>query len=118
MANKLAVVKYTPPGILDTVELADTISGNYVAGGDTLNLNPSTFTDPNGVGIVGYPDAVPSRAVRVVVNNADGYYAQVVPGTTLAGFKLQWFTSEGNELAAGAYPAGITGAQVHIYVPV
>jgi hypothetical protein len=117
MANSSAVTAYTPPGTPDTVELAVTPSGNYAAGGDTINLNPSAFRDPNGVGVLGQPLSVPTRRVRVVANNAGGYYPQFVPGATLATSKLQWFAPGGAEVAAGAYPAAITGAQVTVYLP-
>lgn len=117
MANSLAVNRYTPPGTPDTVELAVTPSGDYVTDGDALNLDPSTFEDPNGIGVLGQPLNVPVGKVTVDVENADGYYAQIVPAATLAAFKLLWFSTEGTQLAAGAYPAAITGAQIVIRLP-
>lgn len=117
MANSLAVDRYTPPGVPDTVEMTDTISGNYVAGGDALSLAPSAFKDPNGLGVVGYPDAVPVTPVQVDSNNAGGYYPEVIPAATLAGFKLKWYAPGGAEVGAGAYPAAIIAAQVKVRVP-
>jgi hypothetical protein len=48
-----------------------------------------------------------------------GMIAQVVPGTTLATYKLQMFPSGGNqgvELSAGAYAAGILAGYFIIQV--
>lgn len=117
MANKLTVLRYTPPGTPDTAELGVTPSGNYVAGGDLMNLNPSAFTDPNGVGVLGEPLAVPKTPPAVDVENAAGYYAEIVIGATLAAFKLQWFQPGGAEVAAGAYPAQILAAVAKIRMP-
>jgi len=95
------------------------LTGNYTLGGDTLNLNPSSFGDPNGIGLLGYPDHVPGIAPTVFSQNFTGayqlYQASVVPGTTLGNFKLQ-IASGGVELGAGAYPAGLLNQYVILEV--
>jgi hypothetical protein len=113
------VLKYSPPGVPDRVFLKGIFTGNYALGGDTFNLNPSSYTDPNGKGVLGYPDTVPSVTPAVFAQNFTGAYALyqaiVVPGTTLANFKIQ-IMSGGAELGAGAYPAGILNQSVILEV--
>jgi hypothetical protein len=112
MALTENVMKYSPAGVPDRLFLQCVLSGNYVLGGDTLNLNPSAFKDPNGVGLLGYPDSVPKINPSIFSTNFTGAYAlyeaNVVPGATLGTFKVQ-FASGGVELGAGAYPAGMFG---------
>lgn len=114
-----AVLKYSPAGVPDHLFLKCTFTANYTTGGDTLNLNPSAFTDPNGNGILGYPDSVPSVTPSVFSKNFTGAYslsdAYVIPGATLGTFKIQLATG-GVELAAGAYPAGILNQSVTLEV--
>lgn len=117
MANATAIQKYTSQFSPQFALVKVTRSGNYVAGGDTVNLNSSALTDPNGIGVLGYPLAVPKTPIAVDSEYDDGYYAQVVAGATLATFKIQYFTSEGNELAAGAYPAAILNGTIVLRVP-
>jgi hypothetical protein len=113
------VLKYSPPGVPDRLFLQLVFTGAYATGGDTLNLNPSAFKDPNGVGILGYPDVVPKVAPSVFSQNFTGayalYQAQVVPGATLGTFKVQ-IASGGVELGAGAYPAGILNQSITLEV--
>ena len=46
-----------------------------------------------------------------------GYYAQIVAGATLATFKIQYFASEGAELAQAAYPAAILNGSLVLRIP-
>ena len=114
------VSKYSPAGVPDTLFLQLVFTGLYTTGGDNLNLNPSAFKDPNGKGILGYPQDVPKEGVSVFSQNFTGAYAlyeaQVVQGTTLANFKVQ-IQSGGVELGAGAYPAGILNQSIVVEVP-
>ena len=104
----LAVVKYSPSVNPDRVFLAATVTGNYAQGGDVLNLNPATWTDPKMLGIVGLEvGRVPPVAPAPFEENLGGYYAEVVPGTTQSNFMTKFFAPGGAELAAGAYPAAI-----------
>ena len=113
------VVKYSPAGVPDRLFLQLVFTNNYATGGDALNLNPSAFKDPNGKGILGYPDKVPTEGVSVFSQNFTGAYAlytaTVVPGTTLGTFKVQIATG-GVELGAGAYPAGILNQSIVVEV--
>lgn len=114
----LAIVKHSPVTNPDRVFLAATVSDNYVTGGDTLNLTPSSWTDPTGKGVVG-PD--PGGPVLVPPSpfeeNLGGYYCAAVPGTSLAAYKLKFYAPGGAELAAGAYPAAITGGNLVLELP-
>lgn len=116
MAISLSVLKYSPAVNPDRVFLKVAFSGNYVTGGDTLNLTPDSWTDPNGLGLIGEPSAPPTVAPGVFSASLDGAYAQVVPGTTLATYKLQCFEAGGTEVPAGAYPAGFTGGSAVLEV--
>ena len=117
MANAVAIQRYTPKGIPDFALIKVSRSGNYVAGGDIVNLNPGTWTDPNGVGILGYPLNVPKLPIAVDSEADQGYIATIVPGATLAAFKIQYWSAEGVELGAGAYPAAISGGSLVLRVP-
>lgn len=107
-----------------------TLSGSYVQGlaigvaGETLAFNSATNTVkgarpkiPNG-GATG--QLVPATDIEVsAVPN--GYAAQVelnAVSPTAANYVMRIFSSSGTELAAGAYPAGLTGAPMVIEVAV
>jgi len=88
-------------------------SGNYATGGDTLDLSQvaglATSLAPDNVDIVsaGSPGS--------------GWIYGFVPGTNLSNNKMQVFGQSGSqgsataltELAAGAYPAGVTGDKIN-----
>ena len=82
--------------------LIATASGNYVTGGDTGNLQAITPNISQMDARIGYPGNIKHSEV---CNAPDGYTANLIPGATLATWKLQIFASDGTELAAGAYPA-------------
>jgi len=81
-------------------------SGNYATGGDTVNL--TSILNPNNItnAVAGYPGRITEPIVKQF---AGGYVAELIPGTTLANWKLKIFSAPATELAAGAYPAAITG---------
>lgn len=90
-------------------------SGSYVSGGDTLNFNTASGTQ-GGMGA----DAIKSASLPtfsvileapVAGTPGSGYTYLYSPGTSQANGKVQLFAG-GTELAAGAYPAGVTGAVV------
>ena len=92
-----------------------TASGNYATGGDTLNL--ATATNPNNRtnGSFGYPGKIDDYEVETCPT---GFVAELIPGTNLTNWKLK-FSYTGAalsgalaELAAGAYPAAITGGVI------
>lgn len=115
MALAVSILKYSGEVDPDTVYLKVVPSGAYASGGDTLNLNPGTWSDPAGKGVIGSPLNPPAvnptvEAVVAMTGVGLGSTAQVVPSTALATYKLQIFPSGGNqgvELGAGNYAAGI-----------
>jgi len=87
-------------------------SGNYVAGGDTVNF--TLLTAPLGMSdaLVGYPGTITDFRV---ISAPAGYEGKLIKGTTLANWKLkvlQGGAAVSNPLAeipAAAYPGGVTG---------
>lgn len=118
MSIAVAVAKYSPAVNPDRVLLKLTFSNNYTQTGDTLNLNPASWSDPNGVGVIGNPLNPPSinpSGYSTTFTGADlGGTVTVVPGTTLATYKLQVFAPGGAELSTGAYPAGVEAGNAFI----
>jgi hypothetical protein len=79
-------------------------SGNYVTGGDTVNL--ASLLNP---GFIGDANFGSNNITDFAVEQCPaGYGAELIPGTTLANWKLKIFTTANTELAAAAYPAAIT----------
>lgn len=85
-----------------------TPSGNYVAGGDTLDL--TKMTNPNNLGAPLFGSVPQNVAVQ---NVPAGYGAQYIPGATLDTCKVK-YSLDGVEVAAGAYPAALTAAATTI----
>lgn len=89
-----------------------TFTGNYATGGD----GPGTFTWAGGVG--GWPEWAPDVSalhadiapVSGVIHGPAGYTASIIPGSGPTNAKIKIYSAVGTELAAGAYPAAITGA--------
>lgn len=92
-------------------------TGNYTTGGDTLNINPSAITDPNGKGLLGVPLNPTIIPPSFENQNIGGYYAQFVAGTTLANGKVKFYQSQAAELAQAAYPVAISGGVLTLKVP-
>ena len=88
-------------------------SGNYATHGDTLS-----FANVYGIQSRSVPLRVFVYEAPAAGTSPSGYVYIFCPGTTNANGKLTVFTTGTasgdalNELAAGAYPAGITGAAV------
>lgn len=97
-----------------------TLSGNYPAHGETINLSTFDLIKSASPASAMYVFEQPAAGV-----SASGYVLQLVAGATLATNKLQVFvtgTSANtvlNEFAAGAYSAGLTGAVIKFaaYIP-
>jgi len=68
-------------------------SGSYTTGGDAWNP------------LAGWPGATPSQVLSVAVDGGGGYDFEYQKPT--GGLKV--FSAAGTELAAGAYPAALTG---------
>lgn len=87
-------------------EYAVTFSGSYTAGGDTISFKAAT--NPNNEENANWGRMPTSYAVK---NFPAGYKAEIIPGTTLANWKLKiWDNAAGTELAASSYPGALTGA--------
>lgn len=81
--------------------LIATPSGNYVTGGDTVDLTSITPALGQQNATVGYPGNIKDFAV---ISAPAGYTASLVKGTTLKNWKLQVLQS------AGGTPAGTISA--------
>ena len=81
-------------------------SGNYVTGGDTVDL--TNVSNPNFLSDQRFGQNSSINDYEVVQAPA-GYTAELVPGATLATWKLMVFSAPNTQLAAAAYPAAITG---------
>lgn len=89
-------------------------SGNYTAGGDTGTLQ----TGANTAGLYSHMATSSLHADRPPVSfNVQldgGYIGVLIPGNGPSNFKLKVLNpASGSELAAGAYPAALTGAVQH-----
>ena len=94
-------------------------SGNYATGGDVLDFTKA-IQDPAFQGILAA--IVTSQGpINLSVWDAGGNLGTNIPGgvllgTTLANSKVKFIGATANtELAAGAYPAGITGSKQQGY---
>lgn len=86
--------------------LALVFSGNYVVGGDTLDLTQVQNT--TGHSVEGFFE--PPTNIGVFSMAIGGYRVEVIAGATLNTYKVKAYNNlTGAELAAAAYPAAITG---------
>jgi hypothetical protein len=90
-----------------------TMSSNYATGGDTLNL--TTMTNPNFLAGANV-NSIPPQCDVAFKNGPGGYEPRWVPGTTLANGKVQIYSTGGTEVAAGAYPAALSGDKLEIEI--
>lgn len=96
------------------IHVAGTVaaSGNYTAGGDTLDLTP---LEPLGV-----PTTQPPILGTAWMDGLAGYDYVFTPGAAINSGKVKIFQDSGAagafaELAAGAYPSAISGDTVTFY---
>ena len=75
-----------------------TASGNYTAGGDTLDLSTQSFI----------PSAQLPKQVALFTQTGQVYNYAFIQGAALNSCKVKIYAAGGSELGAGAYPAGIT----------
>ena len=88
-------------------------SGSYAAGGDTLDLSSIAALIPSGsLPIFVFAEGNGSGTQQ---SAAGGYYV-VLAGNALNNWKMKLFSGGGVELAAGAYPAAVTGDSVYLSV--
>ena len=83
-----------------------TFSGSYTTGGDTLD-----FTSIAGQ----LPSTQIIQAFAESQNGNGGYYV-VKQGSALNNWRLVGFNAGGTELAAAAYPAGVTSDIVQLSI--
>ena len=81
-----------------------TFSGSYSTGGDTID-----FTTIIGKGYLGRVFQAGKSPLYGYAAGTSGHSYGLIPGTTLANGKIKINTTAGTELAAGAYPAGVSG---------
>lgn len=80
-------------------------TGNYVTGGDTLNLNGATWPAGSSGAVHSLNGCVAGPSV---VNGSAGYSFCVIPGTNPANTLLKINSAAGTELTGGsAYPSGM-----------
>lgn len=84
-------------------------SGSYVTSGDTL----PDFNNLPSVGIIR-----PSQIIAVDFYGQNGYTYQWIPNAATNAQKCKISTTANTELAAGAYPAGITGDTIKVVVTI
>lgn len=117
--NVLSLVQTSPSSNPDRMLLKCVVSGDYTQGTpDPLPL--SNISDPSGMGVIpnsGSGTNPPAVTPSVFNAATQGYRAEVwrVVANGLTSFGLRWF-SGGNELASGAFPAQIAGAEIFIEV--
>jgi hypothetical protein len=93
-------------GLVQTrVQVRFTLSGNYVAGGDTVDLTALVGQAAGGVPVFCANNAPLSGTAQG--STGDDY--NFIPGTLLNNGKLKINTASNTELAGGAYPARISG---------
>jgi hypothetical protein len=119
MAIALTVLDVDPGVTLLWVRLKAALSGSYTTGGDSMD-----FTTLAGqVGAFGQavnsqqlPQAMFARSRTGNVANQYIPFEESAPGVGLAvnALKMKVLTAFGTELAAGAYPAGVTGDDIEI----
>lgn len=84
------------------------VSGNYVQGGEAVNLSASALLNPNAKAITG-PNLNFPLPPKVAAQSLGGYTATVTPTGNACNTKIQFWNGN-TELAAGAYPnPAITG---------
>lgn len=83
-----------------------TFSGNYPAGGDTLDFTQVADKLPSTQIIQAFAES----------QNGNGGYYVAISGSALNNWKLKAFTSGGTELTAGAYPASVTTDVVQLAI--
>jgi hypothetical protein len=107
MALALAVESVDRTRRHRTITYVPTFSGNYPGGaGETLDMLGAT--NPKNE-----PDAYPHAGVlpeEIQVEGAAGYSGTGAVGTALNNSKLTVQSAAATDLAAAAYPAGVTGA--------
>lgn len=111
MALALTVKKVSVDMRSKEIVLSAVASGNYVTGGDTVNLTALLNPAYKENAIAGYPGLIDDFSVEQM---PAGYGGELIPGTNLTNWKLKITTTANTELPAAAYPAAITGDTIYL----
>jgi hypothetical protein len=101
MALTLTVNQFDVDATGKQVYVAGVIAatGSYTTGGDTLDLSNQSFI----------PSAQLPKQVSIFTQTGQVFNYAFIRGAALNNGKVKIYAAGGSELAAGAYPAGITG---------
>lgn len=110
MALQVNIVSIEPVGPNLRVIFNVGVTGSYVSGGDTLDFTKA-LKDPSFIGIAEQIIASQGPLSLDVWSQGGNVADAIFPirGAALNNSKVKFASSFGGELAAGAYPAGITG---------
>ena len=110
MALAMSITSLQAAGQQIRVTFKLAASGNYSAGGDTVNFATAT-QDPTFQGMVAALEALGAPVYMHIESNsgniANLYFS--ILGTNPTNNKLKIITAYNTELGAGAYPGGVTG---------
>lgn len=108
MANALSVIRQKRGVNFKTLVVACVLSGNYTqVTGESVNLSAASIPNPNAVVATG-PNGTPTIPPRVTTQTLGGYKAELTATATPLVYTLRFWNGNA-ELAAGAYPAVISG---------
>jgi hypothetical protein len=111
IANVLATQTNKLKEIYVSITATNSPAG-YVTGGDIFDLtalkNPSFFPDP-------FLSRLPV-SVGVMNEEMGGFYVGILPGATLGTYKIKFYQPGGAEVAAGNYPAAVSGGTLHLVI--
>ena len=116
MSVALTLKKNTPVNNPDTIIVQAVPSGTYTTGstGDAIDFTASKILNPSGLDSIG-PNLNPLE-VFIGEEDLSGYYAQIIKGTTVSGWHIKFYISEGSELGSGTYPTQISGGVLLLHI--
>lgn len=88
-------------------------SGSYPTGGDTLDFSTVASFVPSDLPPV---NVIADSNGGTGTFGFGGGYFQVIAGTALNNWKIKFINAGGTELAAGAYPASVTGDSIFLNI--
>lgn len=102
MINANSIVAMNSSGQQTRVIIALSVSGSYVAGGDTFDPTPLI-----GDGYLNEVFAQNNPPKWGDVQTSSGFIGAFIPGSTIQNGKIKWVVSStGSEVAAGTYASG------------
>jgi len=106
MAITISVQNVDASGVVTWVTGTITFSGNYVAGGDSLDW--TTAIEQIGQSGQTLDAGSPPQQVLFDSQNGNAGYYVAVQGSALNNWKVKCFVGSGTEVSAGAYPSSVT----------